>query len=128
MIGLEIVVVAIAGEALSQAERAAILDAARTPVAEALGKPVLFKVAALHRSGDWAFVRAEMQERGGAPLDYAGTSKAEAAREGMVSRVYAALLRRTGDRWKVVECAIGPTDVAWADWAQRHGAPAAIFG
>ncbi|WP_404335001.1 hypothetical protein AB2M62_14960 [Sphingomonas sp. MMS12-HWE2-04] len=128
MLGMEIAIVASAAETITQAERAAILDAARTPVSEALGKPVLFKVDALHHAGDWAFLRAEMQERGGAPVDYAGTSKAEAAREGMVSRVYAALLRRTGGRWKVVECAIGPTDVAWAGWAQHHGAPAAIFG
>ena len=108
--------------------RRAILDGARVPVAAKLGKPVLFRVAHLGRSGNWAFLRADMEGPGGKPIDYAGTDLAEAARHGAMSRVYAALLRREGDRWTVVAHAIGPSDVAWEDWATRYGAPAAVFG
>lgn len=108
--------------------RSAILDRAREPVAAALGKPVLFRVGRLGVSGDWAFLHAEMEERDGVPLDYAGTPRADDAAHGAMSRTYVALLHRTGPAWRVVAHAIGPTDVAWADWPTRYGAPPTIFG
>lgn len=110
------------------ATREAILDAARVPVAAVLGKPVLFKVEHLAVSGDWAFLRAEMQGPGGALVDYAGTPLADAAANGAASHTFAALLRRRGKAWVVVEKAIAPTDVSWEDWAKRHDAPPSIFG
>lgn len=112
---------------IDTATRAAILDSARAPVVAALGKPVLFRVGKLHRSGDWVFLLADMEDKGGRPLDYAGTPRAEDAANGAVSRTYAALLKRDGAGWKVVASAIGPTDVAWVDWPARYGAPKAIF-
>ncbi|UVO50012.1 hypothetical protein M0208_05570 [Sphingomonas sp. SUN019] len=108
--------------------RSAILDRAREPVAAALGKPVLFRVRKLGLSGDWAFLHADMEERDGVPIDYTGTPRADDAAHGVVSRTYAALLHRSGTEWRVVAHAIGPTDVAWADWSTRYGAPPAIFG
>lgn len=114
-------------EVHDQALRSALLDAARQPVAQALGKPVLFKVRHLRNAGRWAFLLADMEDRSGAPLSYAGTPRAEAADHGMVSRAYAALLRRDGDGWTVVESAIGPTDVAWEGWSGQHGAPEGLF-
>lgn len=126
MIG--VAMVTMAQVPVDAATRRAILDAARVPVAAKLGKPVMFRVAHLGVSGDWAFLRAQMQGPGGALVDYAGTPFADAARNGTVSHTYAALLRRQGTEWVVVDRAIAPTDVAWADWATRHGAPRAIFG
>lgn len=126
MIGVAMVMMAQAP--VDAATRKAILDAARVPVAATLGKTVMFKVSHLGVEGDWAFLRAEMQGPGGAPVDYAGTPLADAAENGAVSRTYAALLRRRGNAWSVVDTAIGPTDVAWEDWATRHAAPPAIFG
>lgn len=112
---------------VDSATRAAILDSAREPVAAALGKPVLLKVLQLRVSGEWAFLRADMEERGGQPIDYAGTPKADAAAQGYVSRTYAALLHRVNGEWRVIANAIGPTDVAWEDWPTRYHAPPAIF-
>lgn len=109
------------------AQRAALLDAARKPVSEALGKPVLFKVRELRATGRWAFLLADMEDRGGGALSYAGTSRAEAAEHGMVSRVYAALMRQDHDKWVVVDSAIGPTDVAWEGWPAKYGAPESLF-
>lgn len=126
MIG--VAMVAMAQAPVDAATRKAILDTARVPVAAKLGKPVVFRVAHLGVSGDWAFLRAEMQGPGGAPVDYAGTAFAEAAANGAASHTYAALLRRRGAEWQVVDEAIAPTDVAWEDWATRHGAPPTIFG
>ena len=117
-----------AAAALAPADRAALLDAARQPVTVALGKPVLFKVERLRSYGRWAFLLAEMQDAGGRPVSYAGTPLADDAAHGAVSKSYAALLRRDGNSWSVVAKAIGPTDVAWADWAKRHRAPSQLFG
>jgi hypothetical protein len=108
-------------------ERAVLLDTARQPVTKRLGKPVKFQVKRLERQGDWAFLIAAMQDSAGKPLSYAGTPLASAEAEGMVSRDYVALLRLSGGKWRVVDNAVGPTDVAWADWADRHGAPKALF-
>ncbi len=107
--------------------RTRILDAARLPVTAALGKPVLFKVNHLARAGDWAFLYADMQDRGGKAVDLTGTPLGEAAAEGMASKACAVLLHRTGETWKAVETKVGPTDVAWDGWAAKHGAPPAIF-
>lgn len=128
MLEVTIMTMAAATAPVDSQTRRAILDSARAPVAESLGKPVLFRVSHLGTSGSWAFLRAEMEGPGGRPIDYAGTSLAEAAKHGAVSRTYAALLKRQGSGWTVVAHAIGPSDVAWEDWPTRHGAPKAIFG
>lgn len=120
-------VTAMATTALPPETRAAILDVARAPAAAFFQRPVKFRVDRLEVRGDWAFLSAEMQDDQGRPVDYAGTSLAEAATHGAVSRSYAALLRRSGDGWRVVDHAIGPTDVVWAEWPRKHGAPAALF-
>ena len=111
----------------SGAERVAILDTARQPVVRQLGKPVKFLVRTLNRDGDWAFLVATMQDDRGRPISYAGTPLASAEAEGMISRDYVALLQRSGGRWRVVDQAVGPTDVAWEGWAERYGAPPSLF-
>jgi len=110
-----------------RAMRTALLDVARKPVSAALGKPVLFKVRQLRSAGRWAFLLADMEERSGAPLSYAGTPRADAAAHGMVSHAYAALLRQEAKGWTVVAHAIGPTDVAWENWSEDYGAPESLF-
>lgn len=111
-----------------QSERAALLAVARAPVRAELGKEPRFRVDQLRRDGDWAFLLATMEGADGKPFDFAGTPLAEAAKQGMVSRTYAALLRHRADGWQVVAKAIGPSDVAWEDWPRRYGAPAKLFG
>lgn len=108
-------------------EREALLKAARAPAEADLGKHVRFLVKRLERRGDWAFLLADMQDPHGRRIDLAGSKLADAAREGMASDAYAALLRLSGHRWAVVDHATGPTDVAWEGWAREHGAPAELF-
>ena len=81
----------------------------------------------LRRSGDWAFLIANVRSASGGRFDYAGTDLHEAAQAGAVSDGCAALLRRDGARWKVIDIAVGPSDVAWENWAATHQAPAALF-
>lgn len=122
-------VASVAGGALQAdaAERAVILEAARAPAAKRLGKPVKFKVRTLARDGDWAFLIAAMEDSSGRPISYVGTALASAEAEGAVSKDYVALLRLSGGNWRIVDNAVGPTDVAWADWPSKHGAPQSLF-
>jgi hypothetical protein len=109
------------------AERTAILEAARKPAVEDLGKPVEFVVKQIDVLDQWAFLHARMQSPGGQTIDYAGTKYADAAQRGQKSASYAALLQRSGNGWSVVAFSIGPTDVAWVGWAQEYSAPAVLF-
>lgn len=130
------VVPAIAGVSLEMSDsqravgrgvRQAIMEAARASVRERIGKAPLFKVERLARNGDWAFLQATMEGPDGAAFDYAGTPLADAAAQGVVSRVFAALLRRDASGWHIMAQAVGPTDLAWEDWPRRFGAPASLF-
>ena len=109
------------------AERVAILDAARKPAVDELGKPVQFVVKQIDVLEPWAFLHARMQSPGGQTIDYADTRYADAAAHGHKSSSYAALLKRQDDRWTVVAYSVGPTDVAWIGWAHEYGAPPALF-
>lgn len=112
---------------MDDAEKSALLDAARRPVSEEMGKPPLLVVRQLNVDGAWAFLFADMQQRHGIPYDFSGTPKSEAARHGAVSHTYAALLRREQTGWQVVACVIGPTGVAWEGWGEKYDLPRSLF-
>lgn len=112
---------------MDDAERSALLDAARLPVSEQMGKPPLFVVRQLNTDGAWAFLFADMQQRHGVPYDFSGTPKSEAARHGAVSRKYVALLRKGETDWQVIACAIGPTGVVWESWPEKYRLPQSLF-
>lgn len=101
------------------AARRALLDVARGPAETGRGQPVQFVVHALNRVGPWAFLFARMQRPDGRPLPRAA--------DDLDSNDYAALLRQDGNGWRVVDFAVGPTDVAWEGWDRRYGAPASVF-
>jgi hypothetical protein len=101
------------------AARRALLDAARGPAETGRGQPVQFVVHALNRDGPWAFLFARMQRPDGRPLGRGA--------DDLASNDYAALLRQDGGGWRVVDFAVGPTDVAWEGWDRRYGAPASVF-
>jgi hypothetical protein len=105
----------------------ALLSAARVPVAQALKKPVRFKITHFEQKRDWAFLMADMQGPNGQPVSYVGTPFAEDETEGGRSKDYVALLRRVKGRWTVTEHAIGPTDLVWEPWVAKHRAPSDIF-
>lgn len=164
-----------------------LLEAATTPLREALGDRVELDVERMDRIGEWAFVLGSLRAPGGGRPDYADTRFAEAASQGAMSDVYVALLRRehdepmtagedaarmaeaagsgqpdaadtsaapaetaaqdqaglqpggsrppvdatvfpAGGRWRVLDHAIGPGDVAWLEWPREHAAPRALFG
>ena len=116
--------------ALTPAERDAIVATARQAAATSLkihAARLRLVPEQLKRSGDWVFMTAQMQDAAGRRFDYAGTEQHDAAQAGGVSSLCAALLRREGAAWKLVNIAVGPTDVAWEGWADTHKAPQALF-
>ena len=110
-------------------ERTAVLAAARAPAEAEVGGPVRFVVQRLKREGRWAFLLAAMQDGHGRRITWKRPDKAEAARQGVISDDFAALLWFGDDhRWTVVVHAAGPTDIAWAEWPATYGAPASLMG
>ncbi len=107
--------------------RAAMLDAARGPIATETGGPVEFAVSVLRTDGRWGYLQARPQRPGGRRIDWARTRYAEVWRAGIMSDLVMVLLRRAGAGWGWVEYAVGPTDVAWIDWMARHRLPQALF-
>jgi hypothetical protein len=112
---------------VGDAERQRILDAAREPVENALGPPVLFQVDTLRTDGQWAFLTAVPVRADGARVDYSETPYADDVRDGTFEDWLCALLRHEQGRWTVVELEIGATDVPFADWPELHRAPESLF-
>ena len=108
-------------------ERKQIVDALRVVVAKELGKSVVFRIDALHVENGWAFLRGIPLKQSGEPMDYRGTPFQKSIDAGTFDDWICALLKKEGKGWRVMEQVIGATDVPFADWAKRYGAPPALF-
>ena len=109
--------------------RRPILDALRPAIQRDLdGQAVQFMVDRLRVQGDWAFYAGSIQQPNGRPIDFSRTRYASALENGVFDGpgTYA-LLRRSAGSWRVVTFVVGPTDVAYLDWPDAHGAPSALF-
>jgi hypothetical protein len=104
-------------------DRAAIMDALRAPVSADLGTAVEFVVKRARICGDWAFVIATPQKPGGEPIDWSQTTVCA----GDTSHLAGGLARKDGMNWSLVDYALCPSDVAWADWPAKHKAPPELF-
>jgi len=107
--------------------RSSILDALRPSVAAEIGGDIEFAVSEIRVLHDWAYVSARPQRPGGKPIDWRATKFRKDWEDDAMSDLVLALLRRQGDGWKVVEYAIGPTDVAWEEWIKPYGIPRRLF-
>lgn len=105
----------------------AIIDVARAEAERRMRRKLLLKVASLRQKNGWAFLFSTMIDENGDPLDLKGTGLEDAARAGVASRAFCALLKRDAGRWRIVETCLGVTDVAWTGWDRKYGAPSAIF-
>lgn len=108
--------------------RRLLLDAIRPGIQAEIGQPVQFVVDTLRTRGDWAFYAGRIQQPNGRPIDFARTPYAERLKQGVFDGpgTYAVLHRVSG-RWQLVDFVVGPTDVAYLDWPEAHGAPTALF-
>ena len=118
------VIAASCGDVANPAERRTILDSVRGTVERALGPPIEFRVTTLRVCGGWAFMITEPQRPGGGPIQWNRT-----VCRGDTSHLVGALSQRdaTG-AWRLVEYALCPSDVAWADWPKKYGIPEQILG
>jgi len=113
-----------------EAESQALLDALTPVVAADLGQPVSFTIDTVRVEDEWAWLVVQPQGAEGRAIDWARTPYATQAAEGVLDgggTTYA-LLKRENGAWRVLEFVIGPTDVAYGDWPERHGAPAGLMG
>ena len=106
--------------------RRALLDTVRPAVEIDVQGPVEFVVDDLRREGEWAFFAGGMQHPGGVPIVCPRTRFADEC-DFMDGFSVFALLREEGPRWRLVDLMVGPTDVGWADWPERHGAPCRLM-
>ena len=107
------------------AERKAIIAALRIPVEKEMKQKVAFKVRTLNISGSWAYIGGEPTTPAGKLLSLKNT--VYEGQEDMFDNNFSGLLRKTGGKWRVVQHALGCTDVCYADWWKRFNAPKAIF-
>ena len=110
------------------AERGAIMDPVRAPVATELKQAVEFvahKFKVCTQGGEsFAFLDAAVQGPGGSAVDWSITPYADAD----CSRLVIALLhRQAGQPWAVTELDVCPTDVPWEVWPEQYHAPAELF-
>ena len=103
---------ATASPAAGSAQRRAILDAIRPDVEARIGPDVEFVVRRIRVIDGWAFVLADPQRRGGRPID---GHRYFPYFDEMGGLTVTAVLRYRGGRWRVVEQAIGATDVWFCD-------------
>jgi hypothetical protein len=110
-------------------ERDAMIAALSPRASEEIGIPVTFTVNIKRTQGEWGWLIAQPWTPDGAQIDWSTTRYATQAQEGMLdgNGTTYALLRKQAGQWSVVALAVGPTDVAYADWPQRYGAPPALL-
>ncbi|WP_246708018.1 hypothetical protein [Ensifer oleiphilus] len=113
--------------AKGSSERAAILDALRPAVEAEMRGSVEFVVTTMRATPNWAFVQVEPQRPGGGVIDLSQTGFRDDADMMDGSTVFA-LVSFQGGRWNLVDHVVGPTDVAYAGWAERYGVPARLLG
>jgi hypothetical protein len=94
------------------AQRRAILDAIRPGVEAQIGPNVEFVVRRLRVVRGWALMIADPQRRGGRPID---GHRYFPHFDEMGGLMVTAVLRFQRGRWRVVEQAIGATDVWFCD-------------
>lgn len=107
-----------------------ILTALTPVVAAEVGKPVSLQANTVNARDEWAYVDAQVRNADGSDIDWTTTNLASRYENGAMDTgggVHA-LLKYENGAWVVLEHVIAPTDVAWIEWAGRHGVPPDILG
>ncbi|AGM04101.1 hypothetical protein AB0E55_11480 [Amycolatopsis keratiniphila] len=116
--------------------REAVLQAATARLDEEFGDQVRVAVEQLDRLGPWVFLQGTMRPAQAGRPYWAGTIYENRRADGVMSDVYVALLKKKSETnvdddprsWRVANCAIGPTDVAWLTWPDDYEIPQELFG
>jgi len=108
---------ALSAAAPASPQRKAVLDALRPPVEAKIGRSVEFVVQVLRVEDGWAFVMADPQRKSGKPID--GNRYFDDF-DNMDGLRVDAVLQLKGGRWRIVDLAIGATDVWYCDVGPRR--------
>jgi hypothetical protein len=108
-------------------ERAAIFAALRVTVSKELKQSVSFLANDFKIQGNWAFINGQAQNPKGGAINWKITEYQSAIDDGVFDDNLSALLNKTGGKWRVVDHAIGCTDVCYLGWDTKHQAPSALF-
>lgn len=107
-----------------------LLNVLQPIVAAEVGQPVSLQPTTVNVRDEWAYLDAQVRKGDGSEIDWRTTNLASAYENGAMDTgggVHA-LLKNENGVWVVLEHVIAPTDVAWIDWAARHGVPPDILG
>jgi len=108
---------ALSAAAPASPQRKAVLDALRPPVEAKIGRSVEFVVQVLRVEDGWAFVMADPQRKSGKPID--GNRYFDDF-DNMDGLRVDAVLQLKGGHWRVVDFAIGATDVWYCEVGPRR--------
>jgi hypothetical protein len=108
----------------------ALLDILTPIVTAEVGKPVSLRTDTVTVRDEWAYVDATILNADGSAIDWTTTNLASRYENGAMDTGGGlhALLKNENGVWNVLEHVIAPTDVAWIEWAGRHGVPPDILG
>ena len=107
--------------------RAELMDTMRPIAMAEIGGPIEFEVNDLRVMQNWAYAAVRPQRPGGGQIDWRRTKFRDAFESDTMSDLMLALLYHDGRGWRVVEQAIGPTDVVWEEWRVTHRLPRQLF-
>lgn len=111
------------------AERKAIVEAFRPMFRKQVAnKPVIFRIEYMRMQKGFAFVRFWPLKPDGKDFDYHGTKFQQEIDDGFFDGGCLTLLKKVNGKWKALDMAIGPTDVAWEPWPKKYHAPAELMG
>jgi len=109
-------------------ERKAILNALKEALRPDLNLTPKLVVKKLVTKNGFAYFIGRVKNEKGGEIDFRKTAYKEAVKEGVFDGDRTnALLRKTGNKWKVLTFVIGPTDVPWGCWWKKFKAPKDIF-
>lgn len=107
------------------AERKMLLDTVRPAAELDLAVPIEFVVRHLRVDGPWAFFSGDMQKPGGAQIKCSEIRFPDDCSMMDGFSIYA-LMSRQGNRWRLRDMHIAPTDVSWSAWPEQFGVPCAL--
>jgi|APTNR8051073442_1049403.scaffolds.fasta_scaffold07085_2 hypothetical protein len=104
----------------SSTERRELLNLLRPVVARDLGSPIEFVVNEINISGNYAFVSVDAQRPGGRQIDVSKTKWSGRLYPDIIDCCHVqAIYEKRGTRWRILESALGATDVWYLSYCGR---------
>ncbi len=109
-------------------ERLPVLNALRKALQPQLHLQPSFVVEKMLVKGGFVFFKGRARDAAGKAIDFSKTAYKEAEANGAFDgETTYALLKKTGNGWKVLTFAVGPTDVVYTCWWHDYKAPKDLF-